>query len=70
MTRQQAINAFCKQCIYDPVSGDGHWRQQVEKCTSLACSLYEFRPISKKTGDRPVDPALSAKMRELRAKQL
>ena len=40
------INAKCIECIYDPLS-DGNWRQQVQKCTDLACPLYSIRPISK-----------------------
>ena len=29
---RNAINAKCKDCLYDPVDG-GNWRQQVEACT-------------------------------------
>ena len=39
------INAKCCECIFD-VYSEGTWRQQVEKCTSLACPLYSVRPIS------------------------
>lgn len=42
-----AINEKCKDCIYDPQSGLGHWRQQVEGCTVKACPLFEVRPRSK-----------------------
>lgn len=41
-----AINAKCKECIYDAISGNGTWRQQVEACTSRTCPLYELRPKS------------------------
>ena len=41
-----AINAKCKECIYDPGSGGGTWRQQVEACTSPKCPLYPVRPVS------------------------
>lgn len=41
------INAKCKECIYDPVSGIGNWKQQVESCTSYDCPIYPARPISK-----------------------
>lgn len=62
-TRGQAINAFCKECIYDPRGGAGTWRQQVEACTSTNCPLYDFRPLSKggpegshrEEDDRPVE---------------
>lgn len=42
-----AINAKCKDCIYDPLSGQGNWRQQVTACTATDCSLWPLRPISK-----------------------
>ena len=43
---RKAINEKCKECIYDPMPGNGTWRQQVEACTSKSCPLYEFRPKS------------------------
>jgi hypothetical protein len=52
-SRAAAINAMCKQCIYDPYQR-GNWRQQVEACTSKACPLYEFRPVSS-VGDANTD---------------
>lgn len=42
-TRKQAIDAYCKQCIYDELEPGG-WRQQVEACTVTHCPLYAFRP--------------------------
>ena len=47
MTRQQAIDAKCKECTYDPLD-DGTWRQQVEQCELTACALYPYRPKSLK----------------------
>ena len=41
-----AINAKCKDCIYDKM-GAGTWRQQVESCTVTLCPLYNVRPKSK-----------------------
>lgn len=41
-----AINAMCKDCIYDPTNG-GKWREQVEACTSPECPLYNVRPREK-----------------------
>lgn len=41
---RKAIDAYCKGCIYDPLSGLGTWRQQTEGCTSTDCPLYELRP--------------------------
>lgn len=43
---RKAINDKCKECIYDPGSGQGTWRQQVEACTSYSCPLYPVRPKS------------------------
>ncbi len=46
MTRQQAIHAFCKMCIYDEGSlGAGTWRKQTTDCTSHDCPLYDYRPL-------------------------
>ena len=43
-----AINAYCKECTYDPVfRGGGTWREQVGACTITKCPLYEFRPVSR-----------------------
>ena len=44
MSLRTAINDYCKGCIYDPFSGLGTWRQQVEGCTSPDCELYDVRP--------------------------
>jgi len=46
MSRKAAINSFCLHCIYDPLSGSGTWRQQVEACTSSDCALFSYRPKS------------------------
>ena len=45
-SRKQAIEAFCKHCIYDP-TWDGTWRQQTEACETNDCPLYDFRPTSR-----------------------
>lgn len=44
---RKAINNYCKECIHDPLSGMGQWRQQVEACTIVKCPLYKARPRSK-----------------------
>ena len=46
MTRQQAIDAMCKGCIYDALD-DGTWRQQVEHCEITDCPLWNYRPKSR-----------------------
>lgn len=53
-SRKQAINRFCRECIYDPHGGSGTWRQQVEACTSYKCPLYEVRPVSATQDGGPV----------------
>jgi hypothetical protein len=45
MSLRKAIDAKCRECIYDPHSGDGTWRQQVEGCTSPKCPLFAVRPL-------------------------
>ena len=44
LTRQQAISAKCKDCIYDPFD-TGTWLAQVDNCTQTDCPLYEYRPV-------------------------
>lgn len=46
MSLRAAIDAKCKDCIYDPKSGLGTWRQQVEGCAIRTCSLWPVRPKS------------------------
>lgn len=45
-----SIDAKCLECIYDPRSGNGGWREQVEACTSRTCPLYPVRPLPKRHG--------------------
>lgn len=44
---RDSINGKCRDCIYDPWSGLGNWRQQVEACPATACPLWPVRPTSK-----------------------
>ena len=46
MTRQQAIDAHCKSCIYDEYA-EGTWRMKVEQCELTACALHSYRPKSR-----------------------
>lgn len=48
-----AINAKCRECIYDPMV-PGRWRQQVAACTVVRCPLWPVRP---KSAADPVAPA-------------
>ena len=44
MTRQEAIDAKCVECIFDPLE-DGTWRQQVKACEIESCALHPYRPM-------------------------
>ena len=55
MSLRQAINQKCRECIYDPIGGDGNWRQQVGACTSSICPLYPDRPTSNPQKTRSLD---------------
>ena len=48
LTRQQAIDANCKDCNYDELDV-GTWRDQIERCSSLQCPFYEYRPLTTAT---------------------
>ncbi len=50
-----AINAKCRECIYDP-HDVGTWRQQVQACTADTCPLYPVRPVSKGQAPLPEPP--------------
>ncbi len=41
---REAIDAKCRECIYDPEGGAGTWRAQVTACTSRTCPLFAVRP--------------------------
>ena len=53
------INAKCRDCIYDPKSGAGTWREQVAQCSVISCPLWPVRPApnSGSHADPPRDPA-------------
>lgn len=42
-----AIEAKCKDCIFDPLGGNGKWREQVARCSSGNCPLHAVRPLPK-----------------------
>lgn len=44
MGMRSAINQNCKDCIYDPLSGLGTWREQVAQCPMTWCPFWEYRP--------------------------
>lgn len=41
---RDAIDAKCKDCIYDPECGGGTWREQVAQCSAIGCPLWPVRP--------------------------
>ena len=59
MSLRAAVDAKCKDCIYDPRSGGGTWREQVAQCTVTRCALWPVRPAPSggPFADPPRDPA-------------
>ena len=55
MTRQEAIDAFCKSCIWDNEE-EGTWRQQVKACDIESCALHPYRPMPYKVRNQAVQP--------------
>lgn len=49
MSLRKAINAKCKECIYDPIGGTGTWKKQVFECKSKSCPLWPYRPTPRVT---------------------
>ena len=41
---RKAINEKCKDCIYDPIGGNGTWLKQVADCTAVTCPIHTVRP--------------------------
>ena len=46
---RDAINAQCRDCIYDEKAGNGSWRNQIELCSCTDCPLYAVRPLTSAT---------------------
>ena len=44
MSRKEAINAKCNECIYEK-DDKGIARQQIAMCTSYTCPLNDLRPL-------------------------
>ena len=45
-SKRKAIDAKCKDCMYDHLDG-GTWRQQIDGCWDIDCSLWWHRPTSR-----------------------
>lgn len=43
MSLRTAINAKCKDCIYDPLAKAGTWREQIAQCSAKDCPLWPVR---------------------------
>ncbi len=61
MTRQAAIAAKCRDCIFDPMA-KGSWKEQIADCASSPCALHPFRPVPAYRGIKDRD----ARIREAR----
>lgn len=48
---RKAVNAKCKDCIYDSCA-KGTWREQVQMCTAIDCPLWEVRPQIKTLSEK------------------
>ncbi len=44
MSLRRAINDKCKECSFDPINGNGTWRQQTAASISKACPVWPVRP--------------------------
>ncbi|ERJ20721.1 hypothetical protein SSPSH_000063 [Salinisphaera shabanensis E1L3A] len=59
---RQPIDAKCKDCIYDPGSGLGTWREQIAQCAAFACPLW---PVRTGPESGPYQrPAIDAELRQ------
>lgn len=58
MSLRDALNAKCRDCIYDPKAG-GTWREQTAACPASSCPLWPYRPAatSGPLANPPRDPA-------------
>src|SRR5277367_5495873 len=56
MSLRRAINDKCKDCIYDPQSGGGTWREQVAQCSCISCPLWPVRPFPQSSSPYANEP--------------
>jgi len=59
MSLRRRIDAHCRDCVYDPHSGGGTWREQVAQCTVPVCALWPIRaaPCAGPYANPPRDPS-------------
>lgn len=48
---RKAINDKCRDCTFDPQSGDGTWGRQVDACTITSCALH---PVRRRIKRKPI----------------
>ena len=61
---RDAVDGFCRGCIFDPMA-PGRWREQVAACCAGDCPLHPVRAMP--GGVRPGSPALAALRARLEA---
>ncbi|MDB6102555.1 MAG: hypothetical protein JWO52_2554 [Gammaproteobacteria bacterium] len=59
MSLRAAINAKCRECVFDAKCKGGTWREQVAQCSARHCPLWPYRPAPKSGpfANPPRDPA-------------
>ena len=62
----RATEMKCAECVYDPLAGQGSWREQVKNCKGSTCPLYPIRPLpdGEKHAENPVIPDLVSQRRK------
>ena len=65
-TYVRAVEMKCAECVYDPIGGEGSWREQVKACRGYSCPLYPIRPLpnDEKHAENPRIPDLVSQRRE------
>lgn len=48
---RNAVNAMCRNCIYDPGAA-GYAIVQIEACTAVDCPLWDVRPVRSESARR------------------
>lgn len=67
-SKRKAIDAKCKDCMYDHLD-KGTWRQQIDGCWDINCSLWWHRPTSRSYEGHEARYDALVREREERAKK-
>lgn len=70
MSLRKAVDAYCRSCVHDPLSGLGHWREQVEGCTVKKCELFQYRLFDRTLPKKPLTEAQTQRLAVMREKSL